>query len=145
VARFDPRTLAGGKSLTSGIWDFHVGISQTGWAKSVRLGEDRQPQAEAGVHERTLDGVSYRPYWTAGHGQLSLDVGGTLERPGGGRGAAAAGLGLRVVRRLLAGPAGPLLRRAANRLRELRRRLPRRWATRLGSTSHADLVRKANS
>ncbi|HVU91544.1 MAG TPA: glycosyltransferase family A protein, partial [Jatrophihabitans sp.] len=75
VARLDPASASGGAPLPGGVWDFYASISQTGWAKSARLGGDHSEPAEQGTRSLVLGGVRYRPYWTAGVGALSLAVG----------------------------------------------------------------------
>ncbi|MGI8677840.1 MAG: glycosyltransferase family 2 protein [Jatrophihabitans sp.] len=74
TARLAPRTLGGGRSLTSGVWDFYVRTSQTGWSKESRLGADRSERATAGRHPAVISGTTMLPYWTESYDNLSLDV-----------------------------------------------------------------------
>ncbi|WP_405780310.1 glycosyltransferase family 2 protein [Streptomyces sp. NBC_00859] len=74
-----PDAAAGGAPLGAGIWDVLVRVHQCGWNKNVRLGSVRTDAVTAG-RRAALVGEPARivvPYWTAPHGNLSLDVGTT--------------------------------------------------------------------
>lgn len=71
--------------LTSGIWDLRVSVELAGVVRSARLGAD-QDTGPARPPARLVDGVAVLPYFTRGHGNLSLDVGGhAIGVPGGAR------------------------------------------------------------
>jgi poly(ribitol-phosphate) beta-N-acetylglucosaminyltransferase len=121
-ARFDPRTLAGGTLLTPGAWEFWAAISQTGWAKTVRLGPARSARAVEGCTPTVLSGVPMKPAFPNPHGQLTLVVGGDATPvrpvpPGPARLSAA------VRARVARSRAAPLLRRVRARARGLARML----------------------
>ena len=125
TARFDPRTLGGGRLLTPGVWDFYAKVNQTGWSKEARLGSVRADGVDA--VPAVLDGVTIKPYWTETYDNLSLDV----KDPSAARARPAPEpppppltkpLPPRSLRqRLLASPAGPFLRRVRRRLRRRQR------------------------
>ena len=74
-ANLDPQRLGGGRPLTPGIWDLYAVVSQSGWAKQVRLGSSRTDEANAGCRPAILGQTAVVPYWTQTHENLSLDVG----------------------------------------------------------------------
>ncbi|GAA3753684.1 glycosyltransferase family 2 protein [Streptomyces tremellae] len=72
----DPGTAAGGGPLGPGIWDVYVRIIACGWSKAARLGSLRDETVDK-ARRAALSGDPRRlvmPYWTEGHGNLSLDV-----------------------------------------------------------------------
>ncbi|MGW7563268.1 glycosyltransferase family 2 protein [Streptomyces sp. NPDC054757] len=85
TATVTPGTAAGGAPLGTGIWDVLVRVHQSGWNKNVRLGSVRSDAVTAG-RQAALVGEPAQlvaPYWTAAHGNLSLDVGATTGVLGG--------------------------------------------------------------
>ncbi|MGQ4514095.1 glycosyltransferase [Streptomyces sp. DW26H14] len=76
LGTIDPGTAAGGGALGPGIWDVYVRIIACGWSKAVRLGSVRDETVDK-ARRSALSGEPRRlvmPYWTEGHGNLSLDV-----------------------------------------------------------------------
>ncbi|MGI8882484.1 MAG: glycosyltransferase family 2 protein [Jatrophihabitans sp.] len=82
-ATFDVRTIGGGRLLTPGVWDVYARITQTGWSKDIRLGQQRTSRATAGGRAAVLSGTAVLPYWTSPHDNLSLDVGARAGRLAG--------------------------------------------------------------
>ncbi len=80
TATIDPRTAAGGGPVGSGIWDVYVRYSLSGWAKETRLGSLREAAATSGRRLGVVDGLSFLPYWTDPHQNLSFDVNGATSR-----------------------------------------------------------------
>ncbi|WP_328317766.1 glycosyltransferase family 2 protein [Streptomyces sp. NBC_00388] len=79
TAAVTPGVAAGGAPLGAGVWDVLVRVHQSGWNKNVRLGSVRSDAVTAG-RQAALVGEPAQvvvPYWTASHGNLSLDVGAT--------------------------------------------------------------------
>ncbi|MET7682446.1 glycosyltransferase family A protein [Streptomyces sp. NPDC005423] len=73
AATVDAATAAGAGPLGSGIWDAHVRVTIGGWTKECRLGPVPRAGANAG-HAGVVDGHVVLPYWTAPHGNFSLDI-----------------------------------------------------------------------
>jgi hypothetical protein len=76
TSRIDPLTAAGGAELDAGIWDVFVRVGSCGWNKETRLGSVRGDKIRGGPGAALLGspGRLVVPYWTEGHGNLSLDV-----------------------------------------------------------------------
>jgi glycosyltransferase involved in cell wall biosynthesis len=73
----DPRTLAAGHRLASGIWDVYLRVSQTGWSRDVRLGSVRDDELDSGCVPALSGETAFVPYWTHPHGNLSIDLTGS--------------------------------------------------------------------
>lgn len=79
TATVDPADLP-----TDGVWDALVRVKLGGWTKECRLGPApmaNRPAPDAGV----VGGRPALPYWTAPHGNLSLELGTRGKRLGLGR------------------------------------------------------------
>lgn len=82
TSRVDPLTAANGVELEAGIWDVFIRVGSCGWTKETRLGSVRGDEIRGGPGAALLGspGRLVFPYWTDGHGNLSLDVDQTTNR-----------------------------------------------------------------
>lgn len=76
-ARLDPMSALAREPLTDGIWDLTARVKCGGWSSFARLGARRADHVEAAARPRFFGQPvgSVLPYWTAGQGNLSLEVG----------------------------------------------------------------------